>query len=426
VSAAPAAVSAAPAAGGRGEGLPAALLALGALVLYLATLSRQPSADGLAYVWATDHGDWSNRVDPYHVFLHPLMWAWARLWEACGWRGGALLPLQILNAAGGALSVALLYAIVARLGRSRRAAALAAAGCAVSGGLWLMSTEPEGVALPLPVHLALLALLLRLEPGEPRRPARAFGLGLALGLATLAYLTFALLLPLALLVLWQGRERPIAPTAALIAGFLLPVVPAALSVAAFHASIADFAEFYRGYAGDERYGVPAFDSLPRGLYAFLRMLVLYPGLGINDRTLRFLADADGVQRAAWAATYAAVALVAAAPPWLAWRHRREWDPLLRQRLGLWLALYAGFAFYWVPSDLEFWLPVGIGWFLLAGLLLARGHLSPWLASAAVLLLLVLNARNLILPHRREPLPQPGRVELSLRATGRCCKLRHST
>jgi hypothetical protein len=237
-----------------------------------------------------------------------------------------------------------------------------------------------------------------LPPGEPRQPRLALALGVLLGLAALTYLNLALLLPVALLALWQGGALFSRASASLLLGFTLPTLPAAAFVAHVHVGLSNWTALFGLYGGDVRYGVIGWQNAPRGVYAFLRTLVLYPGLGLNDRTLRFLSEANTAERLAWLATYAAVGAAAAVPLWLAWRDARARRALSSRRLTLWIALFAAFAFWWVPSDLEFWVPVGVGWFLIVGLLLARGALPRWAAAIGIAVLLLANGRNLILPH----------------------------
>ena len=50
----------------------ALLIGILAFLLYLATLSRDYSADSLLFAIAVESGRWQDLVDPYHVLLHPL------------------------------------------------------------------------------------------------------------------------------------------------------------------------------------------------------------------------------------------------------------------------------------------------------------------------------------------------------------------
>lgn len=90
---------------------------------------------------------------------------------------------------------------------------------------------------------------------------------------------------------------------------------------------------------------------------------------------------------------------------------RQWWPAHLSRAGAlttWTVLYAAFAVYWVPGDLTFWIPVLVAWWLLVAQVLTivkpkKKHLVA--VAAGVVLLLVLNAVFLILPHHNRPLNQ---------------------
>src|SRR5262245_24929513 len=85
-----------------------------ATVLYLATLSHRYSGDSLWFALAVDAESWKKRIDPYHLFLHPLCWLWVEVWRALGWSGPSIQPLEVLNALGGGIAVTFACAIAAR------------------------------------------------------------------------------------------------------------------------------------------------------------------------------------------------------------------------------------------------------------------------------------------------------------------------
>lgn len=57
-------------------------ISLAALVIYAATLSQHHSADSLIYALQIEAGDWAAMVDPSHLLLHPLGWAWGEAGHA--------------------------------------------------------------------------------------------------------------------------------------------------------------------------------------------------------------------------------------------------------------------------------------------------------------------------------------------------------
>lgn len=224
---------------------------VGAATLYLATLSRWYSADSLWFALALDSPDPNERIDPYHLLLHPLSWLWVELWRAFGWTGFSIHALQALNALAGAVCVALVCSIAARASGSRAAAALVAAGCAVSGGLWLLSTEAEDVTLGMAAHLAAARWILGLQPGGDARAWTSWALGAAIGAATLSYASCALLLGVAVLAHWQGRNSRPTWLRSLVwmgVGFVCLAAPIAFVVLDSRASWADQAQIL-GSAG---------------------------------------------------------------------------------------------------------------------------------------------------------------------------------
>jgi hypothetical protein len=385
---------------GSDGGAIGALLAAVALALYVATLSRHHSADSLIYAEQIDAGDWALLVDPRHLLTHPLGLLWIRLWRLAGWSGSTIVPLQVLNAVAGAACVAMVYALAARVCASLPIAGLVAAAFAVSGGTWLLSTEAEFVTVPLAVELWVLGRVLIVPAHDLGRVATALAVGAVIGIATLNYMTSAALLPVALLRAWRhadgdGSYRALG---ALSAGFA-----ATLAIAVLAVTLAD----PRGGAlllaglGVGGYGTVLGENIPRGIYAICRTLVLYPGLGMNDRTTAFVASATAWQRAMFATTYLTVAVVVCAPLWLAMRRRLRFDD--DWVIALWVALHAVFAFWWVPSDISFWMQVTVGWWLLVAVLIARRMLPAAALIAALPLLLLVNGIGFILPQH---LPVP--------------------
>jgi len=388
----------------------AVLLGGAALAMYGATLSRQPTADSLLFALAIESGVPGQLINLRHPLLHPLAWSFVELWRLLGWTGRALLPLQMLNALGGAAAVALLQHLATRATGSAWIGSAVAAGFAVSGATWLLSTEAEFVTVPLALNLALFDLIVRAPPERWARPPFLFGVGMALGIAVLVYLSLAALLPVAALAarpqrtpswrVWLQRLSWLAGSAAvplIVAGALLAVSVSADGGPALSTLM--------GWIG---YGSLGWFTLPHGAYGFTRSLLLYPGLGMNDRTSAYLATAGRLERATFAGYYALAAALAIVPLWLAARRRTILLAAHRRTvtlLALWALPQAALAFYWVPGDCSFWAPVLTAWWLLVALLLAiAAHQRRGLAAVAVLalVLMLVNAALFVLPrHDRQ-------------------------
>ena len=400
-------------------------IGLAALALYLATLSRAHTGDSLDFASAVEAGSGSALIDPSHLLLAPLGFGFYRLWQAFGWAGGAMLPLQVLNALGGALAVGLMAHIAGRLARSDRAGVIIAAGFAVSFGVWLLSTQAEFVTIPLAAGLAVLGPMLAVAEERPVQtdatPAtsllRPIVLGLGAGLAVLTYLTNAALALVGLAAIgvavgWP-RARRLTWAALLLVSMFLIAAPVYLALAGWALAAGTPPNLLMLWSGSGMYGQFSWRSVPHGLYGFLRTLIGYPGLVMNDSTAAYLASAHWPGRIAWAGVYTAALALAAAVPWLIWRTgpksggagecRRTWIPL-----GLWAALAAAFGVFWVPGDISFWMPVLAAWWLLVAWLvrIARAKLAParrdWPLRAVLalaVLLMIANAAFVILPDR---------------------------
>jgi hypothetical protein len=382
----------------------AALLGVAAFVLYVSTLSRQPSADSVFFALAIESGDPFRLVNLRHPLLHPLGWAFVELWRVLGWQGRALLPLQVLNALGGAAAVALVHHIAMRLTASLAIATAVAAGFAVSGAVWLLSTEAEFVTVPFAAGLLVLDALLAARSQDWERPAFLAAIGAAVGAATLCYLSNASLGAVAIAAAYPGTAAPprgwARRAALLIAGALLVIVPAI----AVHAQLdVAHAQLRSMLVQTPGYFPPSWFVLPHAAYAFVRSLLLYPDLGMNDSTAAYLAAATSAQRAAFATYYAFAGALALTVPLLAIRRRGALRRAYRRPallLALWALLHAAFALVWVVGDCSFWVPVLAAWWLLVALLLATAP-APRRARKAVALaaavLLVANGFLFILP-----------------------------
>lgn len=373
-----------------------------AFLLYLATLSHWYSGDSLYFAWHVDAAPLRDRIDAHHIILNPACWLWVEVWKALGWTGRSIYPLQVLNAMAGAASVTGVFLIVAGASGSLSAAALASGGCAVAGGLWLYSTEAEDATLGLAPHIAVLACLLRLDATRVRSRTAA-GMGVAIAAVTMTYGVGALLLPVAGLVVWQGRIANPSwrrTMVGLCGSFALALLPAVIVVILVQ-GVGNWGGLSDMYLGGDRYGVLRWDNIPRSVYAVLRTLVLFPGLGINDSTVALLTSASTGRRALFAAIYVAVAAIVVVPLLLFWRHRRRWPLEWRQRFVLWACLFSAFASWWVPSELEFWLPVASGWWVVVGLLVSRGVVPRFAVALAIPFLIIVNGSAVIWPHHDE-------------------------
>lgn len=391
----------APSVGPQRHRLHAAVLAVLAALIYLATLSRNFSGDTVRYAIKAETQGPLAGMDLYHVFNQPLAW---RAWQAArltGWQERALLPIQVPNALAGGAAVGLMFLLARRLGLSTRAATVAAAGLALSCATWLLATDGEYVTPGLAMALLPLVLFYGASANTLARPRFALVLACSLALSGLAFQTNLLLIPVLLWALALRGDLPPAQrrrTSGVILAAALGLYLAGYSLAMAARPGALNLSDWRLHPGlGLGYGLPNWSSLPHGAYALVRSLVGFPGLSLSDSTREQWAARSGAWRAGFVAWYALATLLFAAPLVMALRGRRrgaapegrDWRPFL-----LWALLAAAFAVFWVPGDLSFWLVLLVPWWLLAGRLLGDRPLG----AALVGLLALVNAWSLAMPN----------------------------
>lgn len=143
-----------------------------------------------------------------------------------GVSGGSLVAARVLQSLCGVATVVLTTALGRRLG-GRLSGWVAGVLAATSWVLVYFDGEFLIPALAVPLNLAALLLTLRLA--DRATPRRAFGAGVAWGVAALARPNVLLLMPfLALWLAWRAREagaRRCAGAAALALGTVVPILP---------------------------------------------------------------------------------------------------------------------------------------------------------------------------------------------------------
>jgi hypothetical protein len=401
-----------------------------AFVVYAATLSRSYAGDSILFAQVVESGDLRELFSPQRILIQPIGWLMYQLWKLVGWDGNALLPLQVLNALGGALSVGLICRIGQVVLGSSRLALLTAGGFAVSSGPWYFSTDQECITVPLAMMLAILLPVLTASSRTAARPIYAVALGIGTGAVTLTFMTGLFLAPAAVAswlltpeLAWRTRLRQ---SLIYLVGVAATFLPAYLLTiwALFDVRSIEALASWRLYGGlggtpHDLYGRLSLTSLPHGLYGFLRSLAWFPGIEVNASTAYYLAQAGVGERAAFVAFHGLLLLVVATPVALIaarWRSLSTDRRRVLMTLAVWATCYAAFATYWVPGDPQFWLPVLACWWLVVGLALVTidevgvvpgarwASLVPSRArltratAVLVALLLVVNGAGLIAPN----------------------------
>lgn len=382
------------------------------LSIYLLTLSRHYTADSLLYALDIENGSLQDLVDPTHLALHPIGWIWYQLWKGLGWSNGSILPLGALNALAGAICIGLVLVIALRLSDSLITSLLSAIGFAVSGATWLLSVEAEFVTVPLVSNLLVLYLLIGSSESVRKSRHYSTALGIVTAIAILMYANNVFLILVVGCVLWFRTGPPIRRQIATIVSYIRPVIflaVPALAVGLWLWTNGDWSMLSQ-FRESDSYGRFSWFNIPQGIYALMRSIALYHGLAMNDSTEMFLRDASTIERFIFYMYYGLVVVVASLPILLGMRFRVAL--LKRHRLSIlalivWSTLYALFAFFWVPGDISFWMPILVAWWLLVCMLITiipstyrrSRTIVQAFTGTIIAILLLLNSALVILPRR---------------------------
>ncbi|MFA6316113.1 MAG: DUF2723 domain-containing protein [Elusimicrobiota bacterium] len=148
-----------------------------------------------------------------HPLFTPLLAFYRGALALFGWHGRMFLPLELLNVAAGAATLALLFRCVERWNGRSLVAAAGALLLGFSRGFWEATLRPDPYALAGLCVAACLALLASEAEDLPQKRGRRFGAaGLAAGLAAGFHVAAISLVPVALAAGWRRRSgwRPLA------------------------------------------------------------------------------------------------------------------------------------------------------------------------------------------------------------------------
>lgn len=396
-----------------------------AWILYLLTFSRHYTGGSVEFATEIENGNWAVLLQPQKMFVHPMGWVFYHIWKLAGWRGHSLLPSQVLNSLAGAICVGLIYHIVLSLVNSKKIALIVACGFMVCAGVWMFSTEAEFVTIPLAEALGVLAWLITKSTftDQHLKPSTILLLALATSASSLTYIANLSIAPAVLAVFWfaeglarrERLRRMALYLTATVFMFMIVFVPifawTHMHEPAGHSSSL---QIYGGQGVGKVYGTLDWKNIPWGGYAILRSLAGYPNLGLDDRTVELLNAASLFGRVEFGLYYLITFAIILAPLILMVHDRRTIGQRFRRpasALVVWAGVNAVFAFYWVPRDIQFWMPVLTTWWLLAGLLLAQRDqitLLPgrtrklnlqWTLVVLAVILFLVNGLGLVIPHR---------------------------
>ncbi|HAZ07730.1 MAG TPA: hypothetical protein DCZ01_04220 [Elusimicrobia bacterium] len=303
-----------------------------ALLLYLAFRSLYFNFDGVACAIAVELSDFKHLVHGNHLAYGVVGWLFNRAWLILGYKGPALLALQILDGLLGAAGAAVLASLVRRSGRPDREAALAGAALAVSHAWWFWSLEAQVYMLG-----ALFAALAAREAlGERPRPAV---IGVWQACAALGHVGHLMALPaLAWLLAKKKGRKALAPSLGAFAAVLLVSYAAAGLLAVRPRCELELRLWLLGSAALGKHRTFLWHSTAP-LDALRAWSVM---------TLRVFCEFSGRTGAAWLAGLVLAALPIAAAARGAHQGGREARFWL-----LWLAGYATLFLFWEPFTIVY-------------------------------------------------------------------------
>jgi hypothetical protein len=190
-----------------------ALLGLGFFALYGLFLTRTAyfTRDPLDFYRIIEHGSWAQSFsEAKYVLYLPLARLWYEVWRWFGWTAGSSLPLQLLNAAIGALGVGLFFSTVLNIVSEPWIAVWAACSLGFSYGYWRYALE----ALTYPLASLFFIMFVRsLVAALSSRSARSFfQLGLVnalLSLFLMSGLTLAIVVFMAMVLYRHSRREKV-------------------------------------------------------------------------------------------------------------------------------------------------------------------------------------------------------------------------
>ena len=314
------------------------------LLLYLSTLTQVHTFDALSYVTSVERKPWTEVFHPNHLAYGPLGELALAVSTAFGYRGGAALPLQAVNAFAGALGVASFFALVRQLSQRADLALVAALLLGSAYAYWYYAVEVEVYTVAVLFLILSLGLMLRIL----RQPSRKLAalLGLAQGGAILFHQTNVLLCaPVLVCVVhdllitrrvqpmansyrsWLGRWLLYAVVLALVVG--LPYLFVGVMVSGFR-SVDAFVAWLTAYARTGWWGGPITAKKWADLGTGVAETLAQPGGALLWLLLAGLLVLHG-------------------------RRLFRGQPALVVLLLAWLLVYGGFFLWWEPGNIEFWI-----------------------------------------------------------------------
>ncbi len=351
-----------------------------AFLSYSALLSRNYNGDGLQFVLSIESKYVAGFFQSNHLLYSFVGFIVYELWRFLGWDQGAIIPLQILNAFGGALGLALFSLVVWRITKRWTVVLIATVGLGASLAYWEQSTDVEDEILSVALVILSVWFLLRSEDtGSRRRALFLIVSALATAVGTLLLQTKVLFVPASLWFLLSGPydDSPSARWKRLLIwlgvfGSVVGIPYILVAITVYHVTTP--LEFLRWLLSPTEIGLwgePTVFHLPKAVYGFAKSFMLYPGM---ERDLApFWQRANTPDKILFAIFNGTLFVILASPVLYALVHwRKGWNKTFgRETIFclIWFATFALFNLYWVPGDPQFWVITLVPWWWLAAMII---------------------------------------------------------
>lgn len=366
------------------------LLGAAYFVFALATLSRQYTFDAISYLWDVENSRLSfgglavtyNFFHSQHLLFSPIVYAFAGIFRLFGYGGQALLPAQILNLAEGALTLSLVFMLMARVTGDRGLSLLLAALLGCTYAFWSNTAMVSDHMASCLLSVLFLGQLTRRE-GHPLQAPAAAGLGALNGLAFLMHQVNGLLGIVFIVSRLSGAGSMRQRARAIAIYTLSASVTAGIPYLAIGVLVLDNSTLHDFLFWSLYYAMPGVINVAGhyGTFSLHKMLETAAGFGAavigGFYWMNRVFETRFVQRQGIPALSAAAALAFAAGVIGAFRRTRATRPAggpprrLMLIYGTHGAVYSLLLLWWWPSYYQLWAVPMIGFVLLAAALLRR-------------------------------------------------------
>ncbi|MDD5556189.1 MAG: hypothetical protein PHN82_02950 [bacterium] len=340
---------------------PALLVFLLVCTVYAATLTKDHSYDTIAYATAVEKGG-EDLFHPHHLLSNAVFRAGYSLLAALGYRGRALLPMQMMSAFFGALAAGLFCLLLARLSCSPIIAAAGSLLLAFSYGFWFISMQGEAYSIIATLFIAILWVV----SGYFRLPSAraAFLVGALAGSVGLFHQCGVFIIP----IFWcmypfvRGRAGKALRTHFLppLAGFLLTTALPYLLIARFFLEIRTPGEFLY-WLTSYLHTKPAFTA--QGDWTTVSLSLAWWGKSVVNAGAFNQARVHAVGCGGILAVLLLLSLSL----------RRSYAEMREMTVFclVWIVAYFAFFTWWTPRGTKFWIITSIPLLLLAALACER-------------------------------------------------------